>query len=157
MGRWWLAAVVAAGFQATAAPPAVADDSGVRRAAELDALGKAAYGKRQCADAAAAFEAAWEADGEPKHPYDLGRCYENLGDLARASRRLERCVKAAPGAGDRGKVDALGDARTTDFADLDGDGLLDLVATGNADDHATLWFGVGDGTIWVYLNAASPA
>jgi len=45
-------------------------------AAELDALGKAAYRKKRWDDAIAAFESAYEADPLPKYLFNLARCHE---------------------------------------------------------------------------------
>ncbi len=76
-------------------------------AAALDALGKAAYRRKQYDDAIAAFEAAWEADPQPRFLFNLARSHEKRGDLARASHHFERYLRAEPGAEDRRKVKAL--------------------------------------------------
>jgi len=76
-------------------------------AANLDALGKAAYGKEQYEDAIAAFEAAWEADPLPRFLFNLGRCHERAGHLARAAHYFQRYLREAPDAADAGKVEAL--------------------------------------------------
>ncbi len=76
-------------------------------AAELDALGKAAYKKKRWDDAIAAFEGAYEADPLPKFLFNMARCYEKKGDPARASHYFERYLKADPRAKDKKRVKAL--------------------------------------------------
>lgn len=76
-------------------------------AAEFEKLGKAAYGKQDWDNAIAAFEGAYEADPLPRFLFNIGRCHEKKGDLARASQYFERYLEAAPGATDRPKVEAL--------------------------------------------------
>ena len=76
-------------------------------AAQLDALAKRAYRDANYADALAAFEGAYEADPLPRFLYNLGRCHQKLGDLARASHFFERYLDTAGEAKDRKKVKAL--------------------------------------------------
>ena len=67
---------------------AAAEPAPNEAAAPLDELGKKAYREKRFDDAAAAFEAAYEADPLPKFLYNLGRCYEKLGDPDKAVREL---------------------------------------------------------------------
>ena len=76
-------------------------------AAEFDRLGKAAYKQQKWDDAIAAFEGAYAADPLPRFLYNLGRCHEKKGDLARASHYFERYLTEAPDAKDHRKVEAL--------------------------------------------------
>jgi len=73
----------------------------------LDALGKAAYQQQKWDDAVAAFEGAYDADPLPRFLFNLGRCHERRGDLARASHYFERYLAEAPEAEDHAKVAAL--------------------------------------------------
>ena len=76
-------------------------------AAQLDALAKRAYRDGNYADALAAFEGAYEADPLPRFLYNLGRCHQKLGDMARASHFFERYLDTAGKAKDRKEVKAL--------------------------------------------------
>ena len=76
-------------------------------AQQLDKLGKEAYRKERYADAVAAFEGAYLEQPLPKYLYNLGKCHEKLGDLARASHFFERYLDEAPEAEDRDKVQAV--------------------------------------------------
>jgi len=90
----------------TATAPALAREPN-EAAAELDALAKTAYRAKKWDDAIAGFEAAYEADPLPRFLFNLGRCHEKRGDLARASHFLEQYLREAPGAEDAKKVKAL--------------------------------------------------
>jgi len=63
-----------------------------KEAARFERKGRRAYAKKRYDDAAAAFELAWRADPQPRYLHNLARCYERLGDLARAVEHLERYV-----------------------------------------------------------------
>ncbi len=76
-------------------------------ASELDVLGKEAYRDQRYEDAVAAFEGAYEADPLPRFLFNLARCHEKLGDLARASHYFDRYLAGAPEAQDRERVKAL--------------------------------------------------
>ena len=104
MRRIWGAALLVLLVTDGQPAPARAPKDG---AAQLDALAKRAYRDGNFADALAAFEGAYEADPLPRFLYNLGRCHQKLGDMARASHFFERYLDTAGKAKDRKEVKAL--------------------------------------------------
>jgi hypothetical protein len=83
---------------ATSDPAVARDTGGMRDAAVIAAIGKALYGQRKFADAAAMFEAA--AEIEPRaaeHPLHLGSVYRELGNSDKAIEYFERAIQLDPG------------------------------------------------------------
>ena len=80
-------------------------------AGTFETVGKAAYAKGDYDQALTAFEMAYAKDPQPKHLYNLGRCHERIGEIARAAEYFEAYLKAAPEASDanvvQGKADVL--------------------------------------------------
>ena len=70
-------------------------------AARFEKLGKNAYARERWDDAVAAFEAAYEADPQPRYLFNAGRSYERKGDLARAMEYVTRYLALAPTEEDR--------------------------------------------------------
>jgi predicted CXXCH cytochrome family protein len=85
--------------ESAASDPAVMRDGAVMRdPAVMAAIGKALYGRRQFAGAAAMFEAAGEI--EPRvadHPLHLGSVYRELGESGKAIEYFERAIQLDPG------------------------------------------------------------
>jgi len=92
--------------KATAADPAAkAKKKAAKRARRMEKAGKAAYRKGRFDDALIAFEAAYEADGKPRFLYNIARCHEKRGELAKAVGHYERYLEEAPDAEDREAVE----------------------------------------------------
>ena len=91
-------------FLAVVWTPSVWAEKGAKA---YDRMAKAAYRQGRYEDAAAAFEAAYEADARPKYLFNLGKVYQKLGALDRAVVYLERYLEAAPDAKDHDKVERL--------------------------------------------------
>ena len=56
-----------------------------------------AYGEELWDDAISAFNLAYEAHSDPKHLFNIGRCYEGKDDLVNAVRHLRRFVDEGAG------------------------------------------------------------
>ncbi len=67
----------------------------------LAQAGRRAYANKRWANALAAFEAAWEADPQPRFLYNVGRCHEQLGDYPKALEALRRYLDDAEDGDDR--------------------------------------------------------
>ena len=76
-----------------------------RRAKRMEKVGKVAYKKGKFGDALIAFAAAYKADPQPKFLYNIARCHEKSGDLAKAAEHYERYLREAPDAEDREEVE----------------------------------------------------
>ncbi len=70
--------------------PAEKGDGLNEQARRYDKAGKRAYVKGRYEDAVAAFEAAYGAQPVPKFLFNIGRCYEKLGDYPRAIATFQR-------------------------------------------------------------------
>lgn len=92
---------------------AAGDGNAAQRAERMEKVGKAAYGKGEYGDALIAFEAAYEAAPQPKHLYNLARCHEQQGSLAKAADYYERYLREAPEAADREEVETRAEFLTT--------------------------------------------
>src|SRR6516162_10067462 len=55
--------------------------------------------------ALAEFQAAARYSPRPELLYNIGRCFEQMGDAAQALANYRRYLKAVPNAGDRGEVE----------------------------------------------------
>lgn len=102
MGRPWCSRVgpagaIAIGAAAISVWAAGADAlaAGAGEAAHLDQAGYRAYKRGAFGDALVAFNAAWQADPQPKYLYNAGLCHEGLGDLGRAIEGYEGYLEAA--------------------------------------------------------------
>jgi tetratricopeptide (TPR) repeat protein len=69
--------------------------------------GTALYQEARYAEAAAAFEAAYQAVANGVVLYNVGQCYEKLGDLPRAIGAYRDYLREVPGAEDRAAVETL--------------------------------------------------
>ena len=98
-----------------------------KKAARMEKAGKAAYVKGKYDDALIAFEAAYEADPQPKHLYNMARCHEQLGRLSKASDFYERYLRDAPEAEDREDVETRAELLTKKLTATMG--RLDIVST----------------------------
>ncbi len=76
-----------------------------KRAKRMEKVGKVAYKKGKFGDALIAFGAAYKADPQPKFLYNIARCHEKSGDLAKAAEHYERYLREAPDAEDREEVE----------------------------------------------------
>lgn len=74
----------AASSKDTSEAPSEANDTDARRAAELVQQGAAAYQAKDLERAITLFEEAYELDPKPNLVFNIGRVYEELGDLNRA-------------------------------------------------------------------------
>jgi len=83
---------------------AKAKTKAAKKAARMEKVGKAAYRQRKYDDAVIAFEAAYEADAQPKFLYNIARCHEKKGELAKAAEFYDRYLTEAPDAEDREEV-----------------------------------------------------
>ncbi|MCI0572136.1 MAG: PEGA domain-containing protein [Myxococcaceae bacterium] len=84
--------------------PTAAARTAARKAFER---GSALYQQARYAEAAAAFEAAYEAVPNGVVHYNLGQCYEKLGELERAISSYRDYLRAVPRAEDRNSVETL--------------------------------------------------
>lgn len=101
-------ALLAALLLALAGPGAHAADRSSRAAARRHfERGTALYQEARYAEAAAAFQAAYEAVPNGVVLYNVGQCYEGLGDLPRAIDAYRDYLRKVPGAEDRATVEAL--------------------------------------------------
>ncbi len=90
--------------------------------AAYEAKGKAAYAKKRLSDAVAAFKLAYEADPQAKYLFNVGRGYEQLGELPKAVGFVERYV----------------DEATDDAQRMDGRRLLEILRRKLADEWGSL-------------------
>ena len=74
---------------------------------KFDAMAREAYKHKRWDDAVAWFQAAWEADPQPKYLYNMGRICEKKGDLPRAIEYLEHFLKDVKDKKDREDADAM--------------------------------------------------
>ena len=89
-----------------------ANKKAARKAARMEKVGKAAYVKGKYDDALLAFEAAFEANPQPKHLYNIARCHEQKGNLSKAADFYERYLREAPDAEDREDVETRAELLT---------------------------------------------
>ena len=85
---------------ALALAAADAKDPGVR-SKELFAVAKKLYEQGRYADAVKKFEEAYEAKSHPVLLFNIGKCYEQLGDPPRALRSFRDYLRLAPEATDQ--------------------------------------------------------
>jgi len=83
-----------------------------KKAARMEKAGKRAYVKGKYDDALIAFEAAYEAFPQPKHLYNMARCHEQQGKLAKAADFYEQYLREAPDAEDREDVETRAELLT---------------------------------------------
>lgn len=88
-------------------------DTAASKAARMEEVGKRAYRKGKYGDALIAFEAAFDADPQPKHLYNMARCHEQQGNLAKAADFYERYLREAPDAEDSEDVETRAEFLTT--------------------------------------------
>ena len=79
----------------------------------MEKAGKKAYVKGNYDDALIAFERAYEIDPQPKHLYNIARCHEQQGNLAKAADFYERYLRDAPEAEDREEVETRAELLTS--------------------------------------------
>jgi hypothetical protein len=91
--------------RATEPPAAAADASSSTRIAELNEQGARAYGERNYRNAIEKFVEAYAIDHDPNLLFNLGRCYEKLGELDAAVEKYELFL-ATPGADTEGRIKA---------------------------------------------------
>jgi tetratricopeptide (TPR) repeat protein len=71
------------------------------RAQRFDRIAKSAYTQKDYAEAIVAFEAAYQADPMPRFLYNIGRCHEKAGNLARAADTMRQFLAIAKDEEDR--------------------------------------------------------
>jgi len=76
-------------------------------AKKFDAMAREAYKHKRWDDAVAWFQAAWEADPQPKYLYNMGRICEKKGDLPRAIEYLGLFLKDVKDKKDREDAEAM--------------------------------------------------
>ena len=76
-----------------------------KRARRMEKVGKVHYRKGRFDDALIAFTAAHGTDPQPKLLYNIARCHEKRGALAKAADFYERYLREAPDADDRDAVE----------------------------------------------------
>ena len=82
---------------ALAGGPAAAakvDKAAKKRAKRYEKRAKKAYARKRWEDAIVAFELAYQAWPQPKYQFNIGRCYENTGDLFKAMEHVQAFVDA---------------------------------------------------------------
>jgi len=98
-----------------------------KKAARMEKAGKKAYVKGKYDDALIAFEAAYEAHPQPKHLYNMARCHEQKGNLAKAAEYYEQYLREAPDAEDRDDVETRAELLTKKLKKTMG--RLEIVST----------------------------
>jgi tetratricopeptide (TPR) repeat protein len=93
----------APGPSARPAAPSQAARAAARRQFER---GSSLYREGRYPEAAEAFEAAYQSVPNPVVLYNLGQCYERMGQLERAVGAYQGYLREVPGAEDRGAVQA---------------------------------------------------
>jgi hypothetical protein len=92
-----------------AASPADAEESDVGKAKETFDSALHLYRQAHYAEALAKFEEAYRYRPHPVIIYNIGRCYDQLGDLPKAMRSYRDYLRMSPDAPDRKQVtDAIG-------------------------------------------------
>jgi hypothetical protein len=86
------------------AAPAPAQAPEVARAAKAFDAGQKLYRQGKYSEALAKFEEAYEAKPHPSIRYNIGKCYERLGDLPKAMRNYRDYLRLAPDAKDKDQV-----------------------------------------------------
>ncbi len=93
------AATTALPTVANAAPSDKADKKAAKKALKkakgFEKKGKKAYKKGRYDDAIVAFELAFKTHPDPRYLYNIGKCYEQKGDLFRAMEHIERYADLA--------------------------------------------------------------
>jgi len=79
---------------AEAAPSGRVSKKDKKKAKRYERRGKKAYRAEKWDDAIAAFELAHTANGEPRHLFNIGRCYEKKGDLFEAIQYVQTYIEA---------------------------------------------------------------
>lgn len=95
-----------------AAPPkeprpaaaAAPENAGLAKAKELVQWGQKLYKQARYAEAIAKFEEAYLARPSPVITYNIGKCYEQLGETAKAMRAYRDYLRLSPNAADRETV-----------------------------------------------------
>ncbi len=98
---------MAAAFAGWTGTAAAADPERVAEGERLDRLGKTHYKAERFEDAAAAFEAAFDADPKPRFLFNLGRAEERLGRYPQAVRHVRRYLEEGEDDADDDEVEAL--------------------------------------------------
>jgi hypothetical protein len=88
---------------ASPTPPAATETDEAKR---LFSEGSEAYSKGEFQVAAAEFATAYELTHAPELLYNLGRCYEHLGDAERAAAEYQMYLRMSPDAEDRVEIEA---------------------------------------------------
>ena len=100
-----LIALSLAAAPAKAAPAPAADESGdVKKAKDLFQWGQKLYKQARYAEAIAKFEEAYSVRPHPVIYFNIGKCYEQLGETAKALRAYRDYLRLAPDAKDKETV-----------------------------------------------------
>ncbi|PZR18312.1 MAG: hypothetical protein DI536_00040 [Archangium gephyra] len=89
---------------AAPAPAAAAEDDSTKKARELFSWGQKLYKQARYAEAISKFEEAYAVRPHPVIYFNIGKCYEQMGDTAKALRSYRDYLRLSPDAGDRETV-----------------------------------------------------
>ncbi len=90
--------------KAPAPAPAAAEDADVKKAKDLFTWGQKLYKQARYAEAISKFEEAAEVRPHPVIYFNIGKCYEQLGETAKALRSYRDYLRLSPDAKDRETV-----------------------------------------------------
>lgn len=84
--------------------PVAAEDATTKKAKELFSWGQKLYKQARYAEAVEKFEEAYAVRPHPVIYFNIGKCYEQLGDTAKALRSYRDYLRLSPDASDRETV-----------------------------------------------------
>lgn len=90
--------------KAAPAPAPTTEDAAVKKAKELFGWGQKLYKQARYAEAIAKFEEAYEVRPHPVIYFNIGKCYEQLGETAKALRSYRDYLRLSPDASDKETV-----------------------------------------------------
>ncbi|MBL8935161.1 MAG: PEGA domain-containing protein, partial [Archangium sp.] len=99
-----LAAAPKADSKPASPPPSAAETAELAKAKELAQAAQRLYKLARYAEAIAKFEEAYAIRPHPQITFNIGRCYEQLGEIAKAMRSYRDYLRLSPNAADRETV-----------------------------------------------------
>lgn len=85
-------------------PAAAVEDDTTKKARELFSWGQKLYKQARYAEAISKFEEAYAVRPHPVIYFNIGKCYEQMGDTAKALRNYRDYLRLSPDAGDKETV-----------------------------------------------------